>query len=144
MRTPLRPFPEDVNRWVRRAGRLRWLDALAAWLIVWGVFVGLRPATDWTALGILALLVVGPASAVPPLRRRWRPVSAAVAVALGWRLRPGDRAWQVWPDGARPVLVTSTRWRHVVVAGLVRDSGEGSALPRTRVLLVPASRVARI
>jgi hypothetical protein len=144
MRTPLRPFPEDVNRWIRRARRLRWLDALAAWLIVWGVFIGLWPATDWTALGILALIVVGPAVAVPPLRRRWRPVSAAVAVALGWRLRPGDRAWQVWPDGARPVLVTSTRWRHVVVAGLVRDSGEGSALPRTRALLVPASRVARI
>jgi hypothetical protein len=141
MRTPLRPFPEDVNRWMRRARRLRWLDALTAWLVVWGGLVAAQPATDWGALGVLGLVVVGPAIAVPPLRRRWRPVSAGVALALGWRLRPGDRAWQVWPDGARPVLVTSARWRHVVVAGLVRDSGEGSALPRTRVLLVPASRL---
>ena len=143
MRTPLRPFPEDVNRWMRRARRLRWLDALAAWLAVWAVGVGLQPTADWMALGILALVLVGPVAAVPPLRRRWRPVSAVAAVVLGWRLRPGDRAWQVWPEGARPVLVTSTRWRHVVVAGLVRDSGEGSALPRTRVLLVAASRLRR-
>jgi hypothetical protein len=143
MRTPLRPFPEDVTRWMRHARRLRWLDALIAWLVVWAIFVGLRPAADWTALGILALLLVGPAAAVPSLRRRWRPVSAMVALIVGWRLRPGDRAWQVWPEGARPVLVTSARWRHVVVAGLVRDSGEGSALPRTRALLVPAARLHR-
>src|SRR5262245_30032013 len=141
MRTPLRPFPEDVSRWMRRARRLRWLDALAAWLLVWAILVAVRPAADWMALGILAVVLVSPLAAVPPLRRRWRPASAMVAVALGWRLRPGDRAWQVWAEGARPVLVTSTRWRHVVVAGLVRDSGEGSALPRTRVLLVPASRL---
>jgi hypothetical protein len=141
MRTPLRPFPEDVTRWMRQARRLRWLDALTAWLAAWAILVGIRPATDWTALGVLAFVVVAPAAAIPPLRRRWRPVSAAVALALGWRLRPGDRAWQVWPEGARPVLVTSARWRHVVVAGLVRDSGEGSALLRTRVLLVPDSHL---
>jgi len=141
MRTPLRPFPEDVSRWMRQARRLRWLDALAAWLAVWAAGIALRPAADWMALGILTLVVVGPVAAVPPLRRRWRPASAVAAVALGWRLRPGDRAWQVWPEGARLVLVTSVRWRHVVVAGLVRDSGEGSALPRTRVLLVPAFRL---
>jgi hypothetical protein len=141
MRTPLRPFPEDVTRWMRRARRLRWLDGLIAWLVVWAILVALQPAADRGALGVLAAVLVGPAAALAPLRRRWRPVSAAVALALGRRLRPGDRAWQVWPDGARPVLVTSTRWRHVVVAGLVRDSGEGSALPRTRVLLIPASRL---
>jgi hypothetical protein len=143
MRTPLRPFPEDVTRWMRHARRLRWLDALAAWLFVWAILVGLWPTADWAALGILAIVLVGPVAAVPPLRRRWRPVTALTALALGWRLRPGDRAWQVWTEGARPVLVTSTRWRHVVVAGLVRDSGEGSALPRTRALLVPAARLRR-
>jgi hypothetical protein len=87
---------------------------------------------------VLAAVLVAPAAAVPPLRRWWRPISAVTAVALGWRLRPGDRAWLVAPDAARLVLVTANRWRHVVVAAVVRDSGEGIALPRTRALLVPA------
>ncbi|HSD33584.1 MAG TPA: hypothetical protein VLB49_16840, partial [Gemmatimonadales bacterium] len=85
-----------------------------------------------------AAVLVATLAAVPPLRRRWRPVSAAVAVALGWRLRPGDRAWHVGPDGARLVLVTAARWRHVAVAAVVRDSEEGMTLRRTRALLVPA------
>ena len=139
MRTPLRPVPEDVTRWVRRARRLRWLDGLAGWLLLWVLAVLVRPGTDAGALAILALVLLAGIAVVRPLRRRWRPVSALAALGLGWRLRPGDRAWHIRPDGARLVLVTSGRWRHVVIAGVVQDSGEGVVLPRTRALLVPAS-----
>jgi threonine/homoserine efflux transporter RhtA len=143
MRTPLRPIPEDVSRWVRRAGRLRWLDGAVAWLGVWAGTMLVWPATERAPLGVLAAVMLAGPALVPSLRRRWRPVSAVAAVVLSWRLRPGDRAWHVRPDGARLVLVTSGRWRHVVVAGVVQDSGEGMALPRTRALLVPAGRVRR-
>ena len=143
MRTPLRPIPENISRWVRHARRLRWLDALGAWLAGWVVAILLRPTADRAALAILTAVLIGAAATVGPLRRRWRPVSALAAVAVGWRLRPGDRAWHVRPDGARLVLVTSGRWRHVVIAGVVQDSGEGTALPRTRALLVPVGRVQR-
>src|SRR5581483_5072092 len=125
MRSPLRPLPDEVVRWMRRARVLRWLDALAGWAGVWGATLAVRPGADPAALAVLALVLAAPAAAVPWLRRHWRPASALAALVLGWRLRPGDRAWQVWPEGARPVLVTSTRWRHVVVAGVVQDSGEG-------------------
>ncbi len=143
MRTPLRPIPEDVSRWVRHARRLRWLDTLGAWVAVWVVAILLRPTADRAALAVLTAVLIGAAAIVGPVRRRWRPISALAAVAVGWRLRPGDRAWHVRPDGARLVLVTSGRWRHVVVAGVVQDSGEGTVLPRTRALLVPVGRVQR-
>lgn len=143
MRTPLRPIPEDVSRWVRRARRLRWLDGAAAWLGLWVGVMLIWPATDRAALAVLAAVLLAGPALVPPLRRHWRPVSALAAVVLGRRLHPGDRAWHVRPDGARLVLVTSCRWRHVVVAGVVQDSREGMALPRTRAFLVPAGRVRR-
>lgn len=140
MRTPLRPIPEHVLRWTRRARRLRWLDAFGAWVAVWVLVSLLAPDRDPGARGVVAALLTGAGGIVPGLRRRWRPASALTALVLGWRLRPGDRAWQVWPGGARPVLVTSGRWATVVVAGVVQDSGEGIVLPRTRALLIPASR----
>jgi len=138
MRTPLKPLPGQPSRWIGRAGRLRWLDAVAAWLVLWAALLVLLPPVEADVPAVLATILVAAGAAVPPLRRWWRPVSAVVAVALGWRLRPGDRAWHVSPDGARLVLVTAARWRHVVVAAVVRDSGEGIALRRTRALLVPA------
>jgi hypothetical protein len=140
MRTPLRPLPEEVSRWMRRARGLRWLDAAAAWLVAWGLMLGLAPAAEPAALFVLVAVLIAPMAAVPPLRRWWRPASALTALVLGWGLRPGDRAWHVWSDGARLVLVTAPRWRSIVVAGVVQDSGEGMALPRTRALLVPVSR----
>jgi hypothetical protein len=143
MRSPIRPVPQIVLRWSGRARRLRWADAALAWLVMWVGILALQPTADPTALGVLAAVLVLPAVAIPPLRRRWRPVSAAVALALSWRVRPGDRAWYVNADGARLVLVTSRRWLHVVVAGVVQDSAEGITLRRTRGFLVPATGPAR-
>jgi hypothetical protein len=139
MRSPIRPIPQVVLRWSGRARRLRWADGVLAWLAVWGVLLALQPAADAAALGVLAAVLVLPAIAIPPVRRRWRPVSAVVALALSSRVRPGDRAWYVNADGARLVLVTSRRWLHVVVAGVVQDSTEGITLRRTRGFLVPAT-----
>src|SRR5262245_45711862 len=143
MRSPIRPVPPIVLRWSGRARRLRWADGLVAWLAIWGLILALQPTADASALGVLAAVLVLPAAAIPALRRRWRPVSAMVALALSWRVRPGDRAWYVSPDGARLVLVTSRRWLHVVVAGVVEDSAEGVTLRRTRGFLVPAPDGAR-
>jgi len=143
MRSPIRPIPQIMVRWSARARRLRWADAVLAWLGVWGGMVAVRPATDPGALAVLAGVLVLPGLAVPPLRRAWRPVSAVVALILSWRVRPGDRAWYVSVDGARLVLGTSRRWLHVVVAGVVPDSAEGVPLRRTRGFLVPATRFAR-
>ena len=124
-------------RWAGRLRALRWLDALAAWLVLWAGGVWLRPAADWSALAVVSGLCLPILAAVPPLRRRWRPVSALVALALSWPLRAGDRAWHVTLDGrARLVLVTAPRWANVVVAGVVQDAGEGMAVSRTRGLLV--------
>jgi len=142
MRSPMRPVPQIVLRWSGRARRLRWADAGLAWLAMWVGILAFQPTADPAALGVLSAVLVLPA-AIPPLRRRWRPVSAAVALVLSWRVRPGDRAWYVNTDGARLVLVTSRRWLHVVVAGVVQDSTEGITLRRTRGFLVPASGPAR-
>ncbi len=143
MRSPIRPVPQIVLRWSGRARRLRWADAALAWVAMWGGILALQPTADPAALGVLAAVLVLPAVAIPPLRRRWRPVSAAVALVLSWGVRPGDRAWYVNTDGARLVLVTSRRWLHVVVAGVVQDSTEGITLRRTRGFLVLASGSAR-
>jgi hypothetical protein len=143
MRTPLRPIPEDISRWIRRARQLRWLDAAAAWLGLWAIATLLRPEAEGGALAVLAAIATGVGVASSWLRRGWRPVTALTAVVVGWRLRPGDRAWHVWPDGARPVLVTSRRWRSVVIAGVVQDSGEGVVMTRTRALLVRAEKRSR-
>lgn len=138
MRSPIKPVPDIVRRWSARARWLRWLDAAVAWLALWVAALIARPAGDPGALAVLAGLLALGVAAVPPLRRRWRPASAVVALALSWRIRPGDRAWYVHAEGARLVLVTSRRWLHVVVAGVVQDSVEGVALRRTRGFLVPA------
>ncbi len=138
MRSPVRPVPQVVRRWSARARWLRWLDAAVAWLTLWAAGAVWWRAIDPGALAVLAGLLALGVAAVPPLRRRWRPASAVVALALSWRIRPGDRAWYVHAEGARLVLVTSRRWLHVVVAGVVQDSVEGVALRRTRGFLVPA------
>jgi hypothetical protein len=137
MRTPLRPVPAHVSRWAVRLRRLRWLDALAAWLAGWVGVLTLAPGIDRSAIGVWLAVMVSVGAAIPSLRRRWRPVTAVVGLALGWRLRPGDRAWYLATGGPRPVLVTACAWRYLVVAGVVNDLGEGVRLGRLRGVVVP-------
>jgi hypothetical protein len=137
MRTPLRAVPAYVSRWVVRFRRLRWLDAVVAWIAVWVVSVTLAPGIDPTAIGVWLAVMVAVGAAIPPLRRRWRPVTAVVGLALGWRLHPGDRAWHLGAGGPRPVLVTACAWRYLVVAGVVNDVGEGARLGRLRAVVIP-------
>src|SRR5215813_11454972 len=115
MRSPLRPVPAAVERWTTAVRVLRWLDALAAWLVLWGI-----------------------AALVRPLRTRWRPLSGAVALVKSARLAPGDHAWYVRPGRAERVLVTARHRTRVVIVRLGDESSEGLGVRRTRVLLVPA------
>jgi hypothetical protein len=137
MRTPLRPLPDVAERWARRARWLRGLDAVVAWLLLWGAGALALPAADGTALAIAAGGAVVAGALAPGLRAGWRPVSAVVGVAVSRPLRPGDRAWHVGPEGAEAVLVTGRRGLSLVIARPGRGPTEGVTVRRTVVLLVP-------
>ena len=135
MRAAPRPVPRAVLRWTSRLRWLRALDALAAWLCLWGVagsLLGARPG----ALPALALLGVG--LAVRPVRVRWRPVTGAVGLAVSRSLRPGARAWYVRARDADLVVVTARHGARLVIARSDLVSGEGMSVRRTRVVLLPA------
>ena len=61
MTSPIKPLPEDVNRWyLTRAAGLRWCDAVVAWLALSALafwLLDLRPVAA-AALG-LALVALG-------------------------------------------------------------------------------------
>src|SRR5213593_537429 len=121
MRSPLKPLPAAVASWIVTARVLRWLDALVAWLGVWGGAALALPSASRESLALIAALVVALGALALPLRARWRPVSGVVGLAVSRRLSAGDPAWYVRPGAAERVLVTAVR--------------------RTRVLLVPADTV---
>lgn len=138
MRSPLRRVPAAVERWTAAARALRWLDALVAWLAIWGVVSMAFPSASRVAPpAVLAALVAALGGLVRPLRARWRPVSGAVALVLSARLSPGDQAWYVRPGLAERVLVTARHGTRVVIVPLNDESAEGLSVRRTRVLLVP-------
>src|SRR5216117_3267144 len=73
MRSPLRPLPAVVARWMATARLLRWLDALVAWLVVWGGAVTVLPRASSESLAALSALVVAlTASPITPLTGRQR------------------------------------------------------------------------
>src|SRR4029453_352830 len=138
MRSPLRPLPAAVERWIVAARVLRWLDALAAWLAVWGVAAMAFPERARAGLAGLGALGVGLGALVRPLRARWRPASGTVALVLSARLSAGNHAWDVRPGHAERVLVTARRRTRIVIVRLNDEGAEGLSVRRTRVLLVPA------
>jgi hypothetical protein len=139
MPTPLKPLPPVVARWVTRARALRMADALAAWVALWGALAGLGlGAASGTA--ILALVPLGVGVWLPPLRARWRPVSAALGLVMSRPLRAGDRAWYIREGTGALVLVTARRGVRLVIARVNGDAAEGISVRRTRVLLIPAGR----
>jgi hypothetical protein len=137
MRTPVRSLPPSVERWASRALWLRWLDVLAAWLVVWGLLALVAEGMPAPASAVAALALVGLASLASPLRRRWRPIRALVSLSVSRGLRPGDRAWLVLPRHIEPVIVTARRRLRLVVARPDQGAAEGMEVRRTRVLVVP-------
>ena len=138
MRSPLRPLPAAVTRWTAAARVLGWLDALAAYLAIWGGAAVAFPSASRASLAVLAAAVTALGALLRPLRVRWRPVRGAVALVLSARLSPGDQAWYVRPGHAERVLVTARRRTRVVIARLNDEGAEGLSVRRTRVLLIPA------
>jgi hypothetical protein len=138
MRSPVRSLPPNVGRWASRARWLRWLDALAAWLLVWGGLALTPYAKTPGATAVAAAVLVGLAAPVSPIRRRWRPLGALISLSVSRALRPGDRAWLVLPQHVEPVIVTARRRLRLVVARPDQDLAEGLEVRRTRVLVVPA------
>ena len=136
MRSPVRPLPPNVGRWASRASWFRWLDAVAAWLLVWAALVLVQHPLTPAATAIAAAALVGLAALVGPIRRRWRPLGALISLSVSRALRPGDRAWLVLPRHVEPVIVTARRRLRLVVAR--PDQGaEGMEVRRTRVLVIP-------
>jgi len=138
MRSPLRPLPAAVERWTTVVRALRWLDALAAWLVIWGVLAMAYSSTSRGPLALLAFVITALGVLARPLRARWRPLSGVVALVMSARLAPGDHAWYVMPGHAERVLVTARHRTRVVIVRLSDEGSEGLGVRRTRVLLVPA------
>jgi hypothetical protein len=138
MRTPIRPLPEPVERWVARARLLRWVDALAGWLVLWFALAAWPGGLPRGAAALAALLILGILVLVVPLRRRWRVVSGAVGLWMSRSIVVGDLAWCVGSGSAERVIVTARRGARVTVARPGGDAVEGMSVRRTRVLLVPS------
>jgi hypothetical protein len=119
---------------------LRWLDGAATALVVWLMLALILAGVPPIALAVTSVVLVGLAAFVGPLRRRWRPISALVALSVSRGVRPGDRAWLVLPERAEPVIVTARRRLRVVVARPDQGPSEGLEVRRTRVLVVPSRR----
>lgn len=141
MRTPARAIPHVVQRWASRVRWLRWLDVVATSIIVWP-FVALVLELTAVASALVALMLVGGAALLPPLRVRWRPASALVSLSVSRGLRPGDRAWCVFPGRVEHVIVTARRRWRLVVARPDHESAEGLEIRRTRVVVLPSARTA--
>lgn len=137
MATPTAPVPTTVETWITRSRYLRWIDALAAWVVLLGVTAALLPEQPARTIvvGSLALVVIG--LMLRPLRLRWRPVSGWVGVIVSRSLRPGQRAWFVRDERADTVLITARRGLRVTIAAPALGEAETLTVRRTRVLLIP-------
>lgn len=138
MRTPIRHVPEAIARWMSRARYLRWLDAVAAWLLVCGAVAYAFPRASFTVDAVAALAGVVAGSLVLPIRVRWRPVTGWVGLTVSRALRPGDRAWWVQPHRSESVVVTACHGVRVTIAMAHHGEAEGLTVRRTRALIIPA------
>ena len=136
----MRHLPPEIESWMSRARWLRWLDGLATALVLWAIVALTFESAPPFVVAVVSLGLVGLAALVGPVRRRWRPISALVALSVSRPVRPGDRAWLVLPERAEPVIVTARRRLRLVVAGPDHGPSEGLEVRRTRVLVVPLRR----
>jgi hypothetical protein len=139
MTTPMRPVPDRIARWLTRRRWLRWCDALVAWGLLGSAGALALGPERLEAAAVLTLVVVGLGAALPPLRVRWRPVTAWIGLRISRGLRPGDRAWYLGTRDASLVVVTAHRGiRLVIVRPGLQD--KGLSVRRTRVFLLAAER----
>jgi hypothetical protein len=139
MPTPTASLSPRAETWIARARYLRWLDALAACLVLWASVATLAPDLPVRVSTVTVIVVVICASAIRPFRIRWRPVSGWAAVAVSGPLRPGDRAWFVRDGNADLVLVTARRGLRITITMPGLGEAETMRVRRTRVYLVPVA-----
>jgi len=137
MATPTTPVPTTVETWISRSKFLRWLDALAAWLVLLAVATEVLPDPSGGAVAVTSLVALVLGVMVHPLRLHWRPVSGWVGVAVSRSVRPGQRVWFVRDGRADAVLVTARRGLRVSIAAPQLGEAETLSVRRTRVLLIP-------
>jgi hypothetical protein len=137
MPTPAAPLPAVAEKWISRSKYLRWLDALAAWVVLLAVVAQAVPELPGRAVAVIAAVLVGVAMMLPPFRIRWRPISGGTGVLVSRSLRPGDRAWFVRDGRADAVLVTARRGLRMSIAPPGFGEAETMRVRRTRVFLVP-------
>jgi hypothetical protein len=141
MTTPIRPLPEDIDRWIALVRWLRGMDAAVAWLVLWGALWALFPGLVSAAqAAAVSFVLVALGFLMRPIRLHWRPVSACVGLMVSRGLRPGDRAWFVRSRRADLVLVTARHGIRAVIGTAEDDADEVLSVRRTRVLLLPADR----
>ena len=88
MTTPLRPVPEAVLRWIDRRRRLRWCDALVAWVVLGAVVAAMLGQAHLEVAAVVSLGLVVAGTRIQPLRVRWRPISGGWACGSA-RVAPG-------------------------------------------------------
>ena len=138
MRSPMRPMPEPIGRWMSRVQYCRWADAAVALIVLGCAVVMALPDLKSGVQASIAVVAFVLLVLVPALRIRWRPVSAWVGLAVSRRLRPGDRAWWVQAHRGEPVIVTARRGLRLTIATGRHGESEALRIRRTRVFIVPA------
>jgi len=137
MPTPIAPLPAAAETWISRSKYLRWLDAVAAWLVLLGGVALALPEQSAQPIVVTSLLLLVIGVMLRPLRLRWRPVSGWIGVVVSRRLRAGDRAWFVRDGRADAVLVTARRGLRLSIALPGFGEAETMRVRRTRVYVVP-------
>lgn len=137
MATPTTPVPSAVETWISRAKLLRWVDALAAGIVLFVVAGTVMGESSPGAIVVTALAALVVGVMVQPLRLHWRPVSGWVGVAVSRSVRPGQRVWFVRDGRADAVLVTGRRGLRVSIAAPHVGETETLTVRRTRVFLIP-------
>ena len=138
MATPTAPVPTAVETWISRARYLRWIDALAAWVVLLAITAELLPEQPARTIVVASLALLVVALLLRPLRLRWRPISGWAGLAVSRSLRPGHRAWFVRDGRADMVLITARRGLRVSIATPNVGEAETLSVRRTRVFLIPA------
>jgi len=137
MATPTAPLPNAVETWISRSKYLRWIDAVAAWLVLVVVAAEMLPELPAAADALIALAATVLGTLMQPFRLRWRPVSGWVGLVASRSLRAGHRAWFVRDGRADPVLITARRGLRLAIAAPNLGESETLSVRRTRVFLIP-------